>query len=159
MRKKRQRRDHWCTSCGWSSNIHTHNIHTHQIFIHTKHSLTKHSLTKHSLAKHSLTKYSYSQSVTKIFISFAPTLLFTGKHVPGGLQSIEHVFCPINGRYRFTYMANNGELHCDQNYSELSNCPHGNALGAKFRQCSFPTIGTFAEKQSFFKLKIKESHH
>jgi len=38
-------------------------------------------------------------------------------------------------------MGNNGELHCDQNYSELSNCPHGNALGAKFRQCSFPTMG------------------
>ncbi|CAG2112018.1 unnamed protein product, partial [Medioppia subpectinata] len=66
--------------------------------------------------------------------------LLTGKHIPGGLQSVEHVFCPFNGRYRFTYGANNGDQHCDQNYSELSNCPHGNALGAKFRKCNFPNF-------------------
>lgn len=61
--------------------------------------------------------------------------------MPGGLQSIEHVFCPINGRFRFAYSANNGEFHCDQQISELSNCPHGNALGVKFRQCNFPSTG------------------
>ncbi|KAI2811489.1 hypothetical protein BLOT_002666 [Blomia tropicalis] len=62
------------------------------------------------------------------------------KHVPGGLQSIEHVFCPFNGRFRFSYSANNGQQSCDFGYSEMSNCPHGNALNVKFRKCTFPTM-------------------
>lgn len=64
-----------------------------------------------------------------------------GKHVPGGLQSIEHVFCPFNGRFRFAYSANGGQQNCDMGYSEMSNCPHGNALNVKFRKCTFPTTG------------------
>ncbi|KAH9389014.1 hypothetical protein TYRP_008366 [Tyrophagus putrescentiae] len=61
------------------------------------------------------------------------------KHVPGGLQSIEHVFCPFNGRFRFEYSANGGKQNCDLGFSEMSNCPHGNALNVKFRKCNFPT--------------------
>ncbi|RWS03145.1 hypothetical protein B4U79_08850, partial [Dinothrombium tinctorium] len=64
------------------------------------------------------------------------------KHVPGGLQSVEHVFCPINGRYRFTYIGHNGEFRCDQSFSDISNCPHGNALGVRFRHCSFANMDT-----------------
>ncbi|RWS26210.1 hypothetical protein B4U80_05905 [Leptotrombidium deliense] len=72
---------------------------------------------------------------------FKEIMLFR-KHVPGGLQSVEHVFCPINGRYRFAYTGHNGEFHCDQSGSEISNCPHGNALGVRFRHCSFPNMDT-----------------
>ncbi|KAF7491320.1 hypothetical protein SSS_06808 [Sarcoptes scabiei] len=70
---------------------------------------------------------------------FKEIILFR-KHIPGGLQSIEHVFCPFNGRFRFTYTGNNGKLRCDSGYSEMSNCPHGNALNVKFRKCSFNTM-------------------
>ncbi|KAH7642800.1 hypothetical protein HUG17_9491 [Dermatophagoides farinae] len=78
---------------------------------------------------------------------FKEIILFR-KHVPGGLQSIEHVFCPFNGRFRFSYIGNNGgsstsqqqQMRCDFGYSEMSNCPHGNALNVKFRKCSFQTM-------------------
>lgn len=75
----------------------------------------------------------------EIYILFVFLLKCSGKHVPGGLQSIEHVFCPFNGRFRFSYTSSNGELHCNYGYSEMSNCPHGNALNVKFRKCNFPT--------------------
>ncbi|CAN8004115.1 unnamed protein product, partial [Ixodes hexagonus] len=49
------------------------------------------------------------------------------------------VFCPINGRYRFQYRANGEEFRCAEPFSsELSNCPSGNGLTVRFRQCSFP---------------------
>lgn len=60
------------------------------------------------------------------------------KHIPGGLQSLEHRFCPFNGRYRFSYFSLNKQTRCDSTMNELSNCPHGDALSVKFRQCSFP---------------------
>lgn len=63
--------------------------------------------------------------------------------MPGGLQSVEHRFCPFNGRFKFTYMSQNKEFACDNSLSEVSNCPHGNALGIKFRQCTFPNMGTY----------------
>ncbi|XP_022235046.1 uncharacterized protein LOC106475142 [Limulus polyphemus] len=52
--------------------------------------------------------------------------------------TIQNVFCPINGRFRFTFRGNNGNYRCDQPYPELSNCPHGNALEFRFHQCNFP---------------------
>lgn len=68
-------------------------------------------------------------------------IVFYRKHVPGGLQSIQHVFCPFNGKYRFDYRSGiNEELQCHDGVSEMSNCPHGNALNVKFRKCTFPTI-------------------
>ncbi|XP_076335457.1 uncharacterized protein LOC143238801 isoform X2 [Tachypleus tridentatus] len=52
--------------------------------------------------------------------------------------TIQNVFCPINGRFRFTFHGSNGNYRCDQPYSELSNCPYGNALELHFHQCNFP---------------------
>ena len=60
------------------------------------------------------------------------------KHIPGGLQSLEKRFCPFNGRYRFSYFSLNKQTRCDSTLNELSNCPHGDAVSVKFRQCSFP---------------------
>lgn len=50
-----------------------------------------------------------------------------GRFVSGGLQTTENVFCPFNGRYQFIYKTERKQISCDG--SELSNCPHGNALG------------------------------
>jgi len=81
--------------------------------------------------------------------NFKEILLFR-KHVPGGLQSLEHRFCPFNGKYRFSYVSSSSSLtsasnqnykymtKCDSSSNEAGNCPHGDALGIKFRGCSFP---------------------
>lgn len=53
--------------------------------------------------------------------------------------ALHDMFCPINGRYRFQYRANGEEFRCAEPFSsELSNCPRGNGLTVRFRQCSFP---------------------
>ncbi|XP_042145363.1 uncharacterized protein LOC8051363 isoform X3 [Ixodes scapularis] len=53
--------------------------------------------------------------------------------------ALHEMFCPINGRYRFQYRANGEEFRCAEPFSsELSNCPRGNGLTVRFRQCSFP---------------------
>lgn len=53
--------------------------------------------------------------------------------------TLHEMFCPINGRYRFQYRANGEEFRCAEPFSsELSNCPRGNGLTVRFRQCSFP---------------------
>ncbi|XP_035228233.1 uncharacterized protein LOC118200379, partial [Stegodyphus dumicola] len=70
---------------------------------------------------------------------FKEILLFR-KHDAGTMMTIEELFCPIIGRFRFTYSANRGEFQCDQPFSELSNCPNGNGLNVRFRQCSFPEM-------------------
>ncbi|XP_076326683.1 uncharacterized protein LOC143233829 [Tachypleus tridentatus] len=56
------------------------------------------------------------------------------------VSTIQNIFCPINGRYHFTYTAKNGEFQCPHLFSEISNCPHGNSLGIRFRQCNFPDM-------------------
>ncbi|GBO32400.1 hypothetical protein AVEN_192405-1 [Araneus ventricosus] len=66
--------------------------------------------------------------------------MFTGKQDLTSTLASDHTFCPISGKFRFTYTASNGEFRCDQTMSELSNCPDGNTLGVKFRQCSFPDM-------------------
>lgn len=88
----------------------------------------------------------------------------TGKHVPGGLQSVEHRFCPFNGRFQFSYMTQSKEFRCEGEQSELSNCPHGNALGVKFRQCTFPNMGKRVGssrrfKQTIFSAVITRADH
>ncbi|KAK8745086.1 hypothetical protein OTU49_000454 [Cherax quadricarinatus] len=53
---------------------------------------------------------------------------------------IDRVFCPINGRFRFTYDVNDGtesSVECPEATSELSNCPRGSELQLRFRRCSF----------------------
>jgi len=67
------------------------------------------------------------------------------KHVPGGLQSTENVFCPFNGRYQFVYKTERKQLSCDG--SELSNCPHGNALGLRFGQCKTSALSASLDKR------------
>ncbi|GIY78196.1 uncharacterized protein CEXT_619671 [Caerostris extrusa] len=70
---------------------------------------------------------------------FKEILLFR-KHEPGTMMTVEDLFCPISGRFRFTYTANHGEFQCEQPFSELSNCPNGNGLNVRFRQCAFPDM-------------------
>ncbi|XP_074594666.1 uncharacterized protein LOC141850036 [Brevipalpus obovatus] len=61
------------------------------------------------------------------------------KHLPDiQLNGIENVFCPIRGRYKITYSADNGKTYCDKSSSELSNCPIGNELQVRFPKCNFP---------------------
>ncbi|XP_055925741.1 uncharacterized protein LOC129957449 [Argiope bruennichi] len=70
---------------------------------------------------------------------FKEIMLYRKQDLTSTLAS-DHTFCPISGKFRFTYTASNGEFRCDQTMSELSNCPDGNTLGVKFRQCSFPDM-------------------
>ncbi|KAF8782355.1 hypothetical protein HNY73_012651 [Argiope bruennichi] len=70
---------------------------------------------------------------------FKEILLFR-KHEPATMMTVEDLFCPISGRFRFTYTANHGEFQCEQPFSELSNCPNGNGLNVRFRQCAFPDM-------------------
>ncbi|XP_076371132.1 uncharacterized protein LOC143256991 isoform X2 [Tachypleus tridentatus] len=60
------------------------------------------------------------------------------KNNPRDTFSVQNVFCPINGRFRFTFHGNNGNYRCDDPYPELSNCPYGNTLEFRFHQCTFP---------------------
>lgn len=55
-------------------------------------------------------------------------------------QDIHREYCPINGRYSFTYNIDDGNedrVECSGNYSELDNCPSGSAINLRFRKCSF----------------------
>ncbi|XP_054716850.1 uncharacterized protein LOC129226274 [Uloborus diversus] len=70
---------------------------------------------------------------------FKEIMLYRKQETDGNIPP-EHIFCPISGKFRFTYTANKGEFRCDQTLSEVSNCPLSNTLGVKFRQCSFPDM-------------------
>ncbi|CAL4076482.1 unnamed protein product [Meganyctiphanes norvegica] len=53
---------------------------------------------------------------------------------------IDREFCPINGRYRYTYNVNDGTenaIECPEPTSEVSNCPRGSQLQLRFRRCTF----------------------
>ena len=60
-------------------------------------------------------------------------------------------YCPINGRFVFTYSVNDGLTdhvsigenvnECHEPVSELSNCPSGYELGLRFKRCSFGDLG------------------
>ncbi|CAG0899163.1 unnamed protein product, partial [Cyprideis torosa] len=50
------------------------------------------------------------------------------------------LFCPIAGRYTFTYVLNDGNDDrriCPEPTSQMGNCPHGFGLTFQFRRCSF----------------------
>ncbi|XP_022258536.1 uncharacterized protein LOC111089773, partial [Limulus polyphemus] len=64
------------------------------------------------------------------------------KKDPRNAFTVQNVFCPINGKFRFTFHGNNGNYRCDEPYPELSNCPHGNTLEFRFHQCTFPDTST-----------------
>lgn len=71
---------------------------------------------------------------------FKEIMLYRKQETNNNAAQPEPVLCPIGGKFRFTYTASNGEFRCDQTLSELSNCPLGNVLGVRFRQCSFPDL-------------------
>ena len=53
-------------------------------------------------------------------------------------------YCPVNGRYFFTYSVNDGLENvneCHEPVSELSNCPDGSRLNLQFKRCSFGELG------------------
>lgn len=63
-------------------------------------------------------------------------------------------YCPVNGRFVFTYSVNDGLAddhvnvaenvnECHEPVSELSNCPYGFGLGLRFKRCSFGELGKF----------------
>ncbi|XP_049781506.1 uncharacterized protein LOC126183504 [Schistocerca cancellata] len=62
-------------------------------------------------------------------------ILLYKSHDSGG-EPIRPEYCPINGRFTFTYSGVGGE--CPVPVSELDNCPSGASLSLRFRRCSFP---------------------
>lgn len=57
-------------------------------------------------------------------------------------ESIQRQYCPITGRYRFSYSADNGTgelIECGGKDSEIDSCPSGSALNLRFRHCTFPS--------------------
>ena len=63
-----------------------------------------------------------------------------------GGSAITRTYCPLNGRFRFTYSINDGtedDLECHEPVSEASDCPSGYKFDLHFRGCSFPNFGKF----------------
>ena len=61
-----------------------------------------------------------------------------------GGSAITRTYCPLNGRFRFTYSINDGtedDLECHEPVSEASDCPSGYKFDLHFRGCSFPNFG------------------
>jgi len=66
-------------------------------------------------------------------------MLYKTKELNGDAV-IAQEYCPVNGRYVFTYSINDGlesVNECQEPVSELSNCPYGFGLGLRFKRCSF----------------------
>ena len=64
-----------------------------------------------------------------------------------GNAAITRTYCPLNGRFRFTYSINDGtedDLECHEPVSEASDCPSGYKFDLHFRGCSFPNFGKFS---------------
>ena len=65
-----------------------------------------------------------------------------------GGSAITRTYCPLNGRFRFTYSINDGtedDLECHEPVSEASDCPSGYKFDLHFRGCSFPNFGKFVK--------------
>ncbi|KAK3910670.1 Elongation factor 4 [Frankliniella fusca] len=59
-------------------------------------------------------------------------------------------YCPISGRFDFTYNVNDGlenKQECPNSVSELNNCPNGNALNVRFKSCSFENHSEYTTLQ------------
>ena len=66
-----------------------------------------------------------------------------------GGSAITRTYCPLNGKFRFTYSINDGtedDLECHEPVSEASDCPSGYKLDLHFRGCSFPNFCKFYNK-------------
>ncbi|XP_040579619.1 uncharacterized protein [Lepeophtheirus salmonis] len=60
-----------------------------------------------------------------------------------GKSAITKTYCPLNGRYRFTYSINDGtedELECNESLSTAGDCPSGYKFDLHFKGCSFPDL-------------------
>ena len=108
--------------------------------------------------------YSKSSSLSRFLLRidsspyprpFAETKELSGDPV------VAQEYCPVNGRFVFTYSVNDGLAdnvsenvnECHEPVSELSNCPYGFGLGLRFKRCSFgelgnrPVISSFIESE------------
>lgn len=82
------------------------------------------------------------------FFSPQPNVIFVpGTSGPSG-SNVQPVYCAINGKFKFTYSANNGQYTCPRSVSELSNCPFGMGLNVKFTECSFEDLGESSPKMT-----------
>ncbi|EFX85663.1 hypothetical protein DAPPUDRAFT_313799 [Daphnia pulex] len=74
-------------------------------------------------------------------------MLYKTKELTGD-PVVAQEYCPVNGRFVFTYSVNDGLAddhvnvaenvnECHEPVSELSNCPYGFGLGLRFKRCSF----------------------
>ncbi|KAK8381580.1 hypothetical protein O3P69_018578 [Scylla paramamosain] len=55
-------------------------------------------------------------------------------------ETLDAVYCPLNGRYKFTYNINDGResaMECPQPTSSIANCPTGNSFAVQFHRCTF----------------------
>ena len=92
-------------------------------------------------------------SLHKLFISARFSLIyFAETKEMNGDPVVAQEYCPVNGRFVFTYSANhdlddhhnlavNVNNECQEPVSELSNCPYGFGLGLRFKRCSFGELG------------------
>jgi len=70
-------------------------------------------------------------------------MLYKTRGFYGG-SAITRTYCPLNGRYKFTYSINDGtedDLECHEPVSEAGDCPTGYKFDLHFRGCSFPNFG------------------
>ena len=70
-------------------------------------------------------------------------MLYKTRGFYGG-SAITRTYCPLNGRFKFTYSINDGtedDLECHEPVSEAGDCPNGYKFDLHFRGCSFPNFG------------------
>ncbi|XP_048511190.1 uncharacterized protein LOC105687286 isoform X2 [Athalia rosae] len=69
---------------------------------------------------------------------YSTAILYRTKEIAG--LPIRNEYCPIEGRYHFTYNINDGseeKIECNTFSSDFDNCPDGSVLHLKFKRCSF----------------------
>lgn len=84
-------------------------------------------------------------------------MLYKTRGFYGG-SSITRTYCPLNGRYKFTYSINDGtedDLECQEPVSEAGDCPSRYKFDLHFRGCSFPNFGKINKKFNLFHHDIK----
>ena len=73
----------------------------------------------------------------------AEMMLYKTRGFYGG-SAITRTYCPLNGRFKFTYSINDGtedDLECHEPVSEAGDCPTGYKFDLHLRGCSFPNFG------------------
>ena len=79
-------------------------------------------------------------------------MLYKTRGFYGG-SAITRTYCPLNGRFKFTYSINDGtedDLECHEPVSEAGDCPSGYKFDLHFRGCSFPNFGKFNQNTLLF---------